>query len=227
MANKGFWEAVYYSIAHSRTLTVRTYAYRPPERAHVDRILGAYLDAVGMKGVRSNLTYCLHELAANAKKANTKRLYFMDRGLDINYPADYEEGMRDFKAQTVAHIDGYLSRQKEAGLHVKFEFRRLQAGVSVAVINNCDLTGVEQERIQEKLRIARRYDCLVDAFPNSEDGQEGAGLGIVMLVFMLRNLGFGPDAFTMRSADGETRATLTLLKSAENEDAGRRQVATA
>jgi len=227
MANKGFWESVYYSVVHSRTLTVRTYAYRPSERAHVDRILGAYLDAVGMNGMRSNLTYCVHELAANAKKANTKRLYFRDRGLEIKNLDDYTRGMRDFKSQTIAHIDQYLERQKEAGLYVKFDFRRLSDGVSVTVRNNSELAPTEESRIQEKLEIARRHACLADAYPTSEDGQEGAGLGLVMMLFMLKSLGFGQEAFRIRSGNGETRAELTLHRNAETEDEAKRQFATA
>ena len=70
-----------------------TFAYQPSERIHIDHVLEAYLDAVGMKSLRTKLAYCLHELAANAKKANTKRLYFRERNLDINDPHQYEEGM--------------------------------------------------------------------------------------------------------------------------------------
>ena len=42
---RGLWESVYYAIVHSRTLTLTTSLYLPGERAHIDRILGAFLEA--------------------------------------------------------------------------------------------------------------------------------------------------------------------------------------
>jgi len=217
MKSKGLWESVYYSVVSGQPLTVTTCRYRPAERAHIDKIFGAYLNVVGMGHLHTNLTYCVHELAANAKKANTKRLYFKERGLDISDPVQYEQGMRGFKTDTLADIDSFLARQKKAGLNVKIEFCRLPNGVSVTVRNNAQLTGPEMARIQEKLAIAGRHACLADAFPRSEDGLEGAGLGIVMLIFMLKNLGFGPDAFQVSSGSGETRASLVLVKPADRE----------
>jgi len=220
MKNKGLWESVYYSVVSGQPLTVTTCRYRPAERAHIDRIFGAYLNVAGMSHLHTNLTYCVHELAANAKKANTKRLYFKERGLDITDPTQYERGMRGFKNDTLADIDSFLARQKRAGLHVKIEFCRLANGVSVTVRNNAELTAAEMARIQEKRAVAARHACLADAFPRSEDGLEGAGLGIVMLIFMLKNLGFGPDTFQIISGNGETKASLVLIKPEEREATG-------
>ncbi|HET6452692.1 MAG TPA: hypothetical protein VFI08_15340 [Spirochaetia bacterium] len=220
MKPKGLWESVYYSVVTGQTLTVTTSRYRPAERAHIDRIFGAYLRLAGMGHLHTNLTYCVHELVANARKANTKRVYFHERGLDIRDPEQYAQGMQGFKSDTVADIDAFLARQKKAGLNVKIDFSLLPSGVSVMVRNNAELTEAEHARIRDKLAIAARHQCLADAFPRSEDGLEGAGLGIVMMSFMLRNLGFGTDTFQLTSGDGETRASLTLRLPPERLAAG-------
>ena len=49
----------------------------------------------------------------NAKKANTKRVYFMEKGLDLNNDKDYELGMKTFKQETFDNIQYYLQKQKE------------------------------------------------------------------------------------------------------------------
>lgn len=108
-------------------------------------------------------------------------------------------------------VDHYLDRLRAENLYVKFQFRKIKNGVRISVRNNTELTAVEQSRIKEKLAIAERYSCLADAYSTTEDGAEGAGLGIVMMLFMLKNLGFGTDAFNVRTAQGETIATLTLI----------------
>lgn len=151
---RSIWESIYHAIDQSKTLTVRTFTYLPHERTHVDRILAAFLAAVDMSLLGNNLSYCIHELAGNAKKANTK----------------------------------------------------------VCVRNNVVFTSAEQVRIHEKLAIAKSFSCLADAYTRTEDGAEGAGLGIVMMLFMLRNLGFDQDVFTIRTSGNETVATLTLKR---------------
>jgi hypothetical protein len=213
------WESVYYAITNSRTLTVKTVTYLPHERAHIDTILGAFLDAAGMRPLKNKLSYCIHELAGNAKKANTKRLFFREKNLEISSEKDYVAGMGDFKREMVERVDYYLEKLRAENLYVKFQFRKIKNGVRISVRNNTELTPVEESRIKDKLAIAERYNCLADAYSTTEDGAEGAGLGIVMMLFMLKNLGFGSNAFNVRTAQGETIATLTLIAPPEMQGA--------
>ena len=59
-------------------------------------------------------------ILTNAKKANTKRVYFKEKCLDINDDVQYEEGMSTFKVDTLSNINHYLELQKQAGLYIKF-----------------------------------------------------------------------------------------------------------
>jgi hypothetical protein len=219
------WESVREAIENSRTLTVKTVTYLAPERVHIDGILGAFLDAAGMRPLKNKLSYCIHELAGNAKKANTKRLYFQERNLDIRKEADYAAGMAGFKSAMLDRVDFYHDQLRAKNLYVKFQFRKVRNGVRICVRNNTELTPEELRRVREKQAIAERYTCLADAYSTTEDGAEGAGLGIVMMLFMLKNLGIGTDAFDVRAIGGETVATLSLMAPPVGE--GRRGSATA
>jgi hypothetical protein len=53
---------------------------------------------------------------------------------------------------------------------------------------------------------------LADAYTQTEDDAECAGLGIVMMLFVLRNLGFSQDVFAIRTSGDEMVATLTLTR---------------
>lgn len=196
------------AIARSATLVLKTHSYRPRERDYLDEVLGLSLEAVGRPDLRFHLAYCLHELGSNAKRANTKRAFFLEKGLDLSDPTDYEAGMKRFKEETVPQIDYYLRRQRELGLFVKFRFQRHSAGLTVSVVNNAVPTFCEWERIQEKLRIASEIESIPDAVPRLEDETEGAGLGIVMMVMMLRNLGLSRDSLTIEVRGNETMASL-------------------
>jgi hypothetical protein len=207
---RGLWESVHRAILHSKTLTVTTSTNLPAERIHIDKILGAFLEAAGMAELKNNLGYCVHELAGNARKANMKRLYFREKNLDILDSTDYAKGMEEFKVETTRQISHYLEGLTQSRLYVKFQFRKLKKGVRLAIRNNSLLTPAEQSRIAKKLAAAQRHTCLADAYKSTHDGAEGAGLGIVMMLFMLKNLGFPPDAFSISTTSAETVATLSL-----------------
>lgn len=206
------WKRVSRAIELSETLTVRTFKYLPRERIHIDRILAAFLAAADMQAMADDLSYCVHELAANAKKANAKRLYFEDKELDVLDEGDYTAGMQKFKQDVMENINGFHDRLREQGLYVKFQFRTIPNGLEVCVRNNVTFTPAEKTRIDEKLAIARRFNSLADAYTQTEDNTEGAGLGIVMMSFMLKNLGLNQDVFTIETAGKETLATLRLAR---------------
>lgn len=198
------------AIARSRTLVLETYAYRPREREYLDEVLGLSLEAIGRSDIRSQLAYCIHELASNAKRANTKRVYFLEQGLDLNNPRDYELGMRRFMPETVRNIDHYVQRQRALGLAIRFRFERSPKELIVTVSNDAVPTRTEWDRIQAKLSVAACVDTLPAAYARIEDSTEGAGLGIVMMVVMLRNLGLSQDCLTFQQHAGETRASLAI-----------------
>lgn len=212
MAERSLWKTVYSSITNSRPLTVTTFAYPAKERIHIDRILGAFLDAVEMTELSNNLSYCIHELAGNAKRANIKRLYFREQKLDIFDEAEYSRGMKGFKNSIMEQIERYEASLKEKGLYIKFQFRRLSNGVHVSIRNNSLPTPRELRRVDEKLAIAGSHHTLAEAYSSIADELEGAGLGIVMMVFMLRSMGFSQRVFSLGVSGAETVATLNLIR---------------
>ena len=84
--------------AHSAIpLTITTYTLPHEIEVYIEEVLEVFLGELGQAKLKDYLVYCLRELAVNAKKANTKRVYFETKGLDLKTPAEYEEGMSSFK----------------------------------------------------------------------------------------------------------------------------------
>ncbi len=203
-------ETVDFAIRNSKVLSLTTYSYFVRERRYIDRILAMYLREIGMDQLQNKLAYCIHELAGNAHKANTKRIYFRNRGLAISDPSDYEEGMKGFKESVIANMDQYYRALKEEGLFLKFYFKRRDSVLKLAIRNNVPLTREEEQKINNKFTIARRSTDLVSTYPELEDFTEGAGLGIVMISQMLKNMGFLHHRFRIYSYKGQTISALEL-----------------
>jgi putative nucleotidyltransferase with HDIG domain len=160
--------------------------------------------------LRDYVVYCVQELTGNAKKANTKRVFFMERGLDLNNPEDYKLGMSNFKQTTLGNIAHYLQLQKERGLYIKLILQVKNNIINIEVRNNVAVTKTELIRIHDKLARSRQFNSLEDAMTQVLDDSEGAGLGLVILVLMLKKMGLDEDCFDILGTDKETVATISI-----------------
>jgi putative nucleotidyltransferase with HDIG domain len=197
--------------AHSAIpLNILTYTLPHDIEIYMEEVLDVFLSELGQKRLKDYLVYCLRELAVNAKKANTKRVYFESRALDINDSEEYEEGMKLFKQDTMDNISWYLQKQKEKGYYVKIVFQAKGATVILEVRNNVEINKKEYVRIHDKLARARKYTSLEEAMSQVLDSSEGAGLGLVILVLMLKKIGLDEECFDIWAEQGETVARITV-----------------
>ncbi len=187
-------------------MTLTTYTLPHETEEYLDQVLGMFLSQFGQDEIKDTLAYCLRELAVNAKKANTKRVYFEERDLDNR--DDHETGMEGFKQDTLGNIDHYLQKQKDAGLYIKVVFHAQGNSFRISVCNNAEITKKEQIRIFDRIARSRAFDSLEEAFCTVLDSTEGAGFGILILV--LEKMGLDEDAFNIESDDGETIASVTV-----------------
>jgi len=74
-------------------LAITTYKLPHETEIDLENVLGMFLKEMDQEILKDRLAYCLRELAVNAKKANTKRVYFEDKGLDLANREHYEEGI--------------------------------------------------------------------------------------------------------------------------------------
>ena len=197
--------------AHSAIpLTITTYTLPHEIEVYMEEVLEVFLGELGQAKLKDYLVYCLRELAVNAKKANTKRVYFETRGLDLRVSTDYDEGMKTFKNDTMENLSYYLQKQKEKQFYVKIIFQARGSNVVLEVRNNAEITKTEYIRIQDKLARSRKYTTLEEAMSQVLDASEGAGLGLVILVLMLKKMNLEEECFDIRVESGETVARITI-----------------
>ena len=118
--------------------------------------------------------------------------------------------MKNFKQETFDNIQYYLQKQKELGMYIKVVFQTKGTTLSIMVRNNVEITRKEQIRVFDRLARSRAFSSLEEAFSTVLDSSEGAGLGIVILVLMMKKIGLSEDCFSIDSEDGETVASITI-----------------
>jgi HD-like signal output (HDOD) protein len=198
------------AVHNSIPLTFKTYTLPHDTEEYLDEVLGIFLTEMGYENIKDQLSYCLRELAVNAKKANTKRAYFLEKSLDLHDPKEYAQGMKTFKEETLENIKFYLEKQKELGLYIKIIFMTQGKTFTMAVKNNVMITKTEQIRIFDRIARSRAFTSMEEAFTTVLDTSEGAGLGIVILILMLKKIGLDEDAFTIEINEGETAVSLSI-----------------
>ena len=191
-------------------LTITTFTLPHEIEIYIEQVLTVFLKLVDQESLKDYVVYCVQELAVNAKKANTKRVYFTERGLELSNPEDYKEGMANFKEDTLSNIAHYLQLQKEKGLYIRLILQIKKNIIYIEVRNNVAVTKTELIRIHDKLARSRQYNNLDEALTQVLDDSEGAGLGLVILVLMLKKMGLDEDCFDVLGTDKETIARLVI-----------------
>ena len=198
------------SVGLQLPIEITSYTLPRNTETYVRNVLEMFLDECHQEHLKEYLNFCLSELLTNAKKANTKRVYFKEKGLDINNREDYEKGMENFKMDTLTNIDHYLELQKKAGLYIKLSLKILADKIYIEIRNNSKLTVFEEERIQQKLDSVQQYNSMDEVFTNVLDQSEGAGLGIIIIILMLQKVGLSKDNYQVISTDDETITRIIL-----------------
>jgi len=191
-------------------LTLTTYKLPHEMEMYMGEILRAFLKEIHREEMTEYLTYSLSELVGNAKKANTKRVYFKEKGLDVHNRRDYLEGMKTFKNDTLDNIQHYLDEQEKQELYVRMILQIRGNKVRIEVRNNASLSYFEYVRIHDKLSRAQQYKSVDQALKQLLDDSEGAGLGLVIMILMLKKLGLSEECYQVLSERGETISRLVF-----------------
>lgn len=191
-------------------ISITTYTLPHEMEMYMADVLTAFLKELNQEHMTEYLVYCMNELTTNAKKANTKRIYFQEKHLDINDPKDYETGMKTFKTDTLDNIKHYLTLQKASNYYIKLILQAKNGKICLEVRNHTDLTIYEYKRIHDKFSRAQQYTSIDEAFAQILDDSEGAGLGLIIMVLMLQKIGLAENNYQVFSENGETISRIIL-----------------
>ncbi|MCU0848197.1 MAG: hypothetical protein MUD12_09945 [Spirochaetes bacterium] len=196
---------------------IRIIAYSVSE--NVEQKLHTVLELMLKKYKKPDLLPALYtivkELLINAIKANFKNIYFEDYRSKNNSEniINYETALKLFKLE--------ISREKASNLERIARKQKIRAlvdifwengNLNVYVTNPSRMTDLELENVNKKLKAARVFDDITEYFMNNDDDEykEGAGLGLILISMMIKNLGVPQDKFSINTLEDKTVASLRL-----------------
>ncbi len=150
------------------------------------------------------------EIIINAAKANAKRIFFQQEGLDINDPTQYAQGMARFRTEVVGELESIRDRLAGSPLKIRLRIQKNTNGIVITVTNNTPILPEELDRIKLRMEKARTFNDFSEAYEEVYDSTEGAGLGIVLVTLLLKNSGIGVESYTLSSDGTSTKCELLI-----------------
>ena len=160
----------------------------------INAILVKILSRQGNIFLLETLITIIREIVFNAFKANLKRLYFQKSGVDLNDKEKYTILMQNFKDEYLYKLDEIEEEiTSQDNYHIQINFKKSDNSLKITIFNNVTIIEEEYNRIKTRLEQAKKYQNLADAYNDIYDSTEGAGLGLALMVFLLKNSGIGVD----------------------------------
>ena len=184
----------------------------------VEKHIQHALDSILAKTDHSHFIHVLYtilkELVINGCKANQKRIFFDERELQIKNEDDYKKGMEDYKAMFSEKMAlEYGLKAKARGYYVLIDFHFDNTGIRIEVINNTPIAEQEESSMREKLKKAMSYNDIAEFYMDQAmqgDDSEGAGLGIALIIILLKGENIDPKYFRIMIKDDTTIARVEI-----------------
>lgn len=176
----------------------------------INAVLVKALSMMDSLFIQNSLLTIMRELVENAQKANAKRVLFGKLGCDITDGEQYRQVMDEYslKMKDLArNLDSDLASSR---YDVTMEFRFEGDDLIIEVSNNVRALDDEMDRVRLRLERGRESGSFMEIFNEIQDSTEGGGVGLVLSIFMLRNIGVDPRNLAVAGDGGDTRATLRI-----------------
>jgi len=197
------------SIKNDQRFYMQFNFFSPEVEATFMKIIHRLLEKHDILYLKEMLITVLREVITNAVKANTKKLYFKIINMDIKKKDDYRKGMENFKKDVYAGETDIFTKLAEYNLLVRVIFDYTPNSFKISVINNTPILEEEQRKIESRIKKAYSYNDISEAFEDVMDDSEGAGLGLIMAMMLLKNAAFPLDAFQIKCENNMTIASIT------------------
>ncbi len=155
------------------------------------------------------------ELIINAIKANFKNIYFEDYAPknSSNEIIKYEKALELFQLEISREKSKYFENfARKDDIKAVIDLWTDEKTLHIQVVNPVKMTETELQNVKKKLLDAENCRDLADyCIKNIDDPyREGAGLGLILIIMMLKSLQAPKDSLVITSEPNRTTAYLRI-----------------
>ncbi|MCP4131923.1 MAG: hypothetical protein GY754_13175 [bacterium] len=193
---------------------IKAYSFTESVKKKLIRDLKIILKRYNNEKLFVSLYTCMEEFIENAVRANLKKIFFKDysskdvTGKKVNYETVLEQFKQEFRRDYGSYLKG-IAKKNDINFEVSVAIET--NNLVITVINPANMTEIEQNNVRKKIRDAGKYTGIAEYFNAIEDEpSEGAGLGLVMIMFILKNIGLSEKNFSIESSGCRTTASIWI-----------------
>ncbi len=208
-------EIIEKAIQKNKKIRIIAYSVSETIEERLQSILEFILTRYECITLLSSIYTCVKELLINAVKANFKHIYF--EGYTPQNEADkyidYELSLKLFKLELSRENAAYFEElARRSDIKAQIDISISDDTLFLDITNPVTMTEREYNNVQRKLEDARSCSDISEYFMKVEDDpeKEGAGLGLVLVSIMMKNIGIPEENFTIQSLDNHTTARLVI-----------------
>ena len=205
---------IFEALGSNRKVRIEAYSVSDKVEARIRDVLSTCLSGTGCEDIHGPLYTVIKELLINAVKANYKNIYFENYDPSKSVASlDYETALKLFKLEMsrdqAVHFE---KRAREQDIRADVVFARSDGHLHVHVANPASMTEIEYSNVRKKLSYAQKCQDISEYFLEEDDDphKEGAGLGLILIIMVLRSLGLRESDFLIESGKTGTVASFSI-----------------
>ncbi|MCR9141858.1 MAG: histidine kinase [bacterium] len=211
---KSFFEleqSIKFQVNNASELALQSSRIDQKVEKYLQHTLHLLLERFG-RGDLLDMVYTItKELTINGVKANHKRLFFEEHGYDLEDTSRYEAGVAAFRGEFSDEMNEHWGRVAlERGIYVKIHLTYDESGLCIEVINNTPIAEIEESRMREKFKKSMGYSDIAEFYMDNMDNTEGAGLGIALIMILMKGEGLDPNLFRIYTKPDSTIARVEI-----------------
>ncbi|MCE9499526.1 MAG: hypothetical protein K8R21_03345 [Leptospira sp.] len=204
-------DAILRGIGEGKKIALLTSYLSEKMEAKIAFVVSSVLRKYNKGYLQSSLYSMLKELAINATKANAKKIFFHENGIESDNSSRFVECIRKFKENLNEEwIRVYGEKAKAMMFFVCIVIEHDANGLIIKVKNTSEISQSDENRLREKLRKGLDYKNMSEYYIENMDQTEGEGIGLVLNLFLMRGENLDPGLFRIGNVNGCTVARMEI-----------------
>ena len=175
----------------------------PAEMEQVCRVTEILLQENNLTHFSAFANTVIKEFLQNGVKATQKRIFFKNNGLDID--KNHKQAIEQFKeSMSSGEIHTHLL-SKDMDFLVELNFQEIdKKSLLISVRNHGEMNASEIKNVNFMIDRGRRTAEVSDLLSDDTSNKEGGGLGLSMIVILMKKLNLTPDCLYYEVKDSFT-----------------------
>jgi hypothetical protein len=191
-------------------IVLLAYALLESTESEIEYVIKHALKGHDTDNLYTPIYSCIKELTTNAIKANIKKVLIKEGAVkDPSIKTDIISAIK--KVLNEKDMLKYGIKCKDYHLASRIYLKIEKDKLTIRVINPVPVSDEELAHINNKIKTAHSYDSLADIYMENPDPlAEGMGLGLSMIVVLLKGIEIDPANFTL-STDHKTKTIAQII----------------